>query len=334
MPLISVILPVYNGEKTIRETIESVLAQTLHDFELIVINDGSQDTTVDIVSSIQDQRIKLFTYPNSGQPASRNRGIVKAIGEYISFIDADDLWTPDKLESQLRALQENSQAAVAYSWTNHIDQSGQFFRPGPQSNFTGDVYARLLLNDFVGSGSNPLIRRQALAEVGGFDESLSNAHDWDMWLRLAARYHFVVVQSPQILYRVSVTSMSFNLRGMEKSSLRVIERAVAQAPEAVGHLKQFSLGNRYKYLTWKALDGIPERRRAITAVRFLWHTIRNDPSLLHRRIIWKVLLKIAIALLLPPPQAIVLLEKMGQLSNLDTIFLFMQIDPFELRVSR
>jgi glycosyltransferase involved in cell wall biosynthesis len=327
-PIISVIIPVYNGEKTIKQTIESVLNQTFSNFELIVVNDGSQDSTLKIVSNIQDPRIKIFSYSNAGLSATRNRGISLASGEYISFIDADDVWTRDKLQAQLEALQENPYAAVAYSWTDHIDESGKFFRAGPHFTFIGDVYARLLLIDFIGNGSNPLIRAQAFVEVGRFDESLPAVEDWDMWLRLAARYHFVVVPSPQVLYRIFVNSMSFNVRGMEKSSLRVIERAVAHAPESVAHLKKFSLGNRYKYLTWKALDGTPERRRALTALRFLWHTVSNDPSLLHRRIIWKVLLKIVIAVLLPSQSALVLLKKMGRLSDLDTLFLHTQIEPF------
>jgi glycosyltransferase involved in cell wall biosynthesis len=120
MPLISVIIPVYNGEKTIKETIEAVLNQTFSDFELIVINDGSQDSTLDIVSSIQEARIKVFSYPNAGQAISRNRGLSHACGEFIAFLDADDLWTPDKLEAQLKALQANPQAGVAYSWTAWI----------------------------------------------------------------------------------------------------------------------------------------------------------------------------------------------------------------------
>jgi len=328
MPSISVIIPAYNAEKTIKETIQSVLNQTWQDFELLIINDGSQDATLEVIKSIQDPRIKIFSYPNAGSSASRNRGIAIAKGEYISFIDADDLWTADKLEAQYKALQENSQAAVAYSWTDHIDESGQFLRSGPQQSFTGDVYARLLLEDFIGNGSNPLIRAQAFAEVGDFDESLAHSEDWDLWLRLAARYHFVAVPSPQILYRMRVSSKSFNIKEMEESSLQVIERAVTATPETIGHLKQASLGNRYKFLTWKALDGTPEQRRALTALRLLWHTIRNDPPLLYKRIVWKVVLKIAIALLLPSQTALVLLEKMGRLSNLDTLFIHKQSEPF------
>ncbi len=101
MPKISVIIPVYNAEETIKETLESVLSQTFSQFEIIVINDGSQDKTLEIVSRILDPRLKVLSYPNAGVSVSRNRGISQAAGEYVSFLDADDLWTPDKLETQL-----------------------------------------------------------------------------------------------------------------------------------------------------------------------------------------------------------------------------------------
>ncbi|HAJ60096.1 MAG TPA: glycosyl transferase family A [Cyanobacteria bacterium UBA8543] len=327
MPLISVIIPVYNGEKTIKETIESVLNQTFTNFEIIVINDGSKDATIQIVESIQDPRIKLFSYPNAGQAASRNRGISKAVGEFIAFLDADDLWTPDKLEAQLKALQENPQAAVAYSWTDFIDESGKFLRPGAYMSVTGDVYKHLLVVNFLENGSNPLIRASALREVGNFDESLSNAHDWDMWLRLAARYHFVAVSSIQILYRVSSTSMSSNVLGMQKSSLRVIERAYAQAPESIQHFKRISLANSHKYLIFKALEGFPNPKKGLAAAWFLWYAVRNDPVLLRRRIFWKVLFNIALVVSLPPQMAKNLLSKMHKIGNLNTLFTSIQTHP-------
>ncbi|NET62762.1 MAG: glycosyltransferase [Symploca sp. SIO2E6] len=319
MPLISVIIPVYNGEQTIRQTIESVLNQTFRDFELIVINDGSQDSTLKIVESIQDYRLQLCSYPNAGLAASRNRGISLASGEYVSCIDADDLWTPDKLEAQLKVLQENPQAALAYSWTDWIDEAGKFLRPGVHLTITGDVYGQLLLNDFVANGSNPLIRKQALREVGGFDESLPFSEDWDMWLRIAAHYHFVAVPAPQILYRQSTNSMSCNVWGMETASLQIIERAFNRAPDSLKHLKQDSLGNRYKYLLFKALEGLPQRQRAFAATRLLWEAVGHDPSLLGTRVIWKVLLKIVTVILLPPKQAQALFTKLQNLFNVKAL---------------
>jgi glycosyltransferase involved in cell wall biosynthesis len=328
MPLISVIIPAYNGEETIRETIESVLNQTFKDFEILVINDGSQDATLDIINSIKDFRLKVFSYSNAGQAVSRNRGFSQSSGEFIAFLDADDLWTPTKLEAQLKALQDNPQAAVAYSWSDFIDEKGQFLRGASRSTLSGDVYAKLLLTDFLDNGSNPLIRRQALIEVGGFDETLTPAEDWDMWLRLAARYHFVLVPAPHILYRQSANSESSNLLRMESACVRLIESAFKQAPDSLQHLKRHSFANIYKYLIFKCFDRSVKRSRALVAAKFLWRAVRNEPSLLQKRITWKVLLQIAIVLLLEPQSAQALLTKMERLGNLETLLLHMQLEPF------
>ncbi len=326
MPLVSVIIPVYNGEKTIQETIESVLNQTFIDLELIVINDGSQDATLKLVERIQDSRINVFSYPNAGQSTSRNRGIALATGEYISFIDADDLWTPDKLEAQLKALQANPKAAVAYSWTDWIDESSQLLGKGSHNTEQGEVFAKLLLNDFVANGSNVLIRRQALNEVGDFDASVTPAEDWDMWLRLAVHYEFVAVQSSQVLYRICPNSASFNVWKMEASSLRVIEKAYAIAPQSLQHLKRHSLGNRYKYLTFKAIEGYPDRKKGLAAIRFLWNAIKNDPSLLRSKVIWKVLFRIAAITLLTPELAQAAINKFKPLSNTITLLGYMKLN--------
>ena len=308
MPTISVIIPVYNGQKTIKETIESVLYQTFADFELIVVNDGSQDATIELVNSINDSRIKVFSYPNAGVSASRNRGLDKAQGEFISFLDADDLWTLDKLEAQLKALQENPQAALAYSWTDWIDESGQFLRPGGHIKVNGRAYDKLLVRDFIESGSNPLIRKQALDTVGGFEGSITHGEDWEMWLRLAACYEFVAVSSPQVLYRVYPESASFDILKMETGSIQIIERVFAQKPE-LAYLKRETLASRYKYLTFKALEGNLEQKNGLMAARFLWKTLKNDLSLLGQtKLILIVLVKITLAIFLPPQLTLKLLN--------------------------
>ena len=326
MPLISVVIPVYNGERTIQQTLDSVLHQTILDLEILVINDGSQDSTVEIVTSIPDPRIQLFSYPNAGLAASRNRGIQLATSNYISFIDADDLWTSDKLQAQYHALQSNTQAALAYSWTDYIDDSSQFLRRGSYITVKGNAYAKLLLIDFLESGSNALIRKQALIDVGGFDESLPAAEDWDIFLKLAAKYSFVAVPSPQILYRISTNSMSANVVRQEAACLKVLDRAFAQTPESLQYLKRYSLGNLYKYLTAKALDGYPDRRQGLTAARLFWNSIQQDLSLLSARVTAKVLLKIATMVLLPPPLTQAWLKKNHKLTNTNTLLGLLRFD--------
>ncbi|WP_375493076.1 glycosyltransferase [uncultured Nostoc sp.] len=300
LPKISVIIPAYNSEKTIKQTIQSVLNQTFTNLELIVINDGSQDSTLEVVTQFQDSRIKVFSYANAGGNVSRNRGLHHAVGEFVSFLDADDLWTPDKLQSQLKALQENATAKVAYGWTDYIDTNGKFILSGKRINVNGNIYEELLLNNFLENGSNPLIDKKALITLGGFDESLNAAQDWDMWLRLASKFNFVCVPSVQILYRISANSVSSNLVRQEKACLQVLERAYKERPSTLKNSWDISLGNLYKYLVCKALQKPFNRQKALSSAIFLWKYFFNEPSKLQNiNFILKVFLKIAIILISP-----------------------------------
>ncbi|MBD1847511.1 glycosyltransferase [Cyanobacteria bacterium FACHB-63] len=314
MPEISVIIPAFNSEKTVQETIQSVLNQTFTDLEVIVVDDGSKDSTLNVVSSIPDSRVKAFSYENAGVSTSRNRGFFHATGEYVSFLDADDLWTPNKLEAQYEALQANPQAAVAYSWVDYIDQNGKFFYAGNHITASGNIYEKLLLHNLLENGSNPLIRRQAFADTGGFDPTLSGVADWDMWLRLAAHYEFVAVPSPQVLYRVTADSMSSNSLKMEAESLHFIEAAFNQAPTSLHYLKKQSLSFLYRYLTFNSLKSAPNRQDGLCAARFLWNAIVNDVSTVFE---WKrmltALVKIVAFVSLPPSQSQVFLMKTKQL---------------------
>ncbi|HIK08599.1 MAG TPA: glycosyltransferase [Trichormus sp. M33_DOE_039] len=319
MPKISVIIPVFNGENTIKDTIQSVLNQTFTDLELIIINASSTDSTLDIISIFQDSRIKKISYPKANVAVNRNRGFLHSEGEFITFIDADDLWTIDKLEAQYNALIENPQAAVAYSWTKCVDETGKFLRNCSYVQHTGDVYDKFLLDDFIGNGSNVMIRRGAFLSVGGFDEKLSNAQDTDMWLRLAANYHFTVVPKPQVLYRISDNSMSSDIIGLEKSNLQVIERAFAdKKAECLQHLKQHSVANLYKYLSYKVLEASPGKHNTLQAIRILTTAIKTDPSLMLKPITFKSFIKLMIMTFLPPKVVVMLFAKFTSIFNTST----------------
>jgi glycosyltransferase involved in cell wall biosynthesis len=299
MPKISVVIPAYNGENTIQLTIESVLKQTYTDFELIVINDGSQDSTLEILSKINDPRLKIFSFENAGLHISRNRGLHNAVGEFVSFLDADDIWTPEKLASQLQALQQNTDYKVAYSWTDYIDAQGKFLVSGRHFTANGDVYEQLLLSNFLENGSNPLICREAITLIGGFDESLNAAQDWDMWLRLADKFNFVCVPSVQILYRVSANSLSANLARQEKVGLQVLERAYKARPFDK-HIWHKASANLYNYLTCKALQQPFNRNKGRSAAVFLFKYFINDNSRFdHLNFMFKLLLKISVIIVFP-----------------------------------
>jgi hypothetical protein len=188
------------------------------------------------------------------------------------------LWTSDKLEAQFQALQENPEAMVAYSWTDYIDESSQFLHSGRQITKNGDVYQHLLVNNFLENGSNPLIRKQALNQVGGFDSSINSVADWDMWLRLAARYQFVAVPLPQILYRVSTGSMSSQIKNQERECLKVIEKAFKSAPESLQPLKRKTLAELYKYLMWKIFQQQPSPKQGLILMEYLINYSTHEPE--------------------------------------------------------
>ena len=305
-PLISVVIPVYNGERTIQETLRSVLRQTLANFEILVINDGSTDRTARVVASLDDPRIRLLNFANGGLAVSRNRGIARASGQFIAFLDADDLWTPDKLESQYRALVDHPECAVAYSLTHYIDEAGH--HKGICSGYiaNGNVYDDFLKFNFLGSGSNPLIRREALSEVGDFDPAFNPAEDWDMYLRLARRFPFICVPEFQILYRTHQRSMSASVAPMEAAILKLFEKVDVLPGSPQAALLQEGLSNTYRYLTLRALQAPPSLKTAWTSLKYLLRWISLDHldehwKLKARKLALKLYLLLKIALMFGTP---------------------------------
>ncbi|MBD1821330.1 glycosyltransferase family 2 protein [Cyanobacteria bacterium FACHB-DQ100] len=305
------IIPAYNAEKTIRETIESVLNQTFKDFEVVVVNDGATDKTLEIVQSICDPRIKVFSYVNSGKSLARNRGIELSKGEYLSFLDADDLWTPDKLEEQWKALQNHPEADVTYSWTNFIDGAGNLRYQGARYGNAENIYRKLLVKNCFGSGSNILVRRSAIAQMSfHFDPSLPNAEDWDFYIRLAAQFKFVCVPKYQILYRTHNGSSSFNIQASEAACLKIIDRAFKQAPDSLRYLRKDTLAALYTYYAHRVLANPSKRSNAVSAFRYLRLAVHHDS--VAPQTILRLLLKIFIVLLLPVPLSRMMIKKLSQ----------------------
>lgn len=304
MTIISVIIPAYNAQRTILATIESVQQQTFKDIEIIVINDGSSDRTLDRLETVNDQRLKVYSYPNGGLPTARNRGIALAKGQYLSFIDADDLWTPDKLEKQLAALQANPKASVAYSWLAVMLESDKYIDDprlfsGKRVAFTGDVYTKLLVNNFIGNGSNILVKKEAIDLVGNFDPSFKSCEDWDYYLRLAAKCSFAVVPEHQILYRKSAGTISSKGLVMETEGLKVIDKVYQTVPQKLQHLKKRSIANFYRYCGKIYVDGSVCSSDLDLGKVKLAKAIAFDPLILFSSDTYILLSKILLKQLLP-----------------------------------
>ena len=302
-PLVSVIVPAHDAGSTIVDTLESVRRQTVTDLEVIVIDDGSTDDTVARVADVTDARITLASFPCAGPSTARNQGLARARGAYLSFLDADDLWTPDKLELQLEALRRRADAGVAYSWTCEIDPAGRPLGPQPPMRHEGDVYAQMLLAFFLGSGSNALLRRAVIETVGAFDPGLQGVEDWEYFLRVAARWPFVVVPRYQILYRQSPRSLSSRVELMREQSLRVIEGAFASAPAHLQGLKPRTLANVHRYLARTALTRETGSESVERARQSLAEALRLDPRLLLSPVTLRLCVRWALARCITPRAA-------------------------------
>lgn len=247
MPRVSVVIPTYNRARLICETLDSVLAQTYRDFEIIVVDDGSTDGTQEVVSRYGPS-LRYLRQENAGPAAARNAGIRASGGEYVAFLDSDDLWLPRKLEEEMAVLASEPSCAWAYCDVEMFDgQNGRVIgRYGKLVHRPrqGWVPRWLLLGDFVASPT-PVVRRTVFEQVGYFDESdvLRHREDWDMWLRIAARYP--VRYLPQVLARYRRHSGS-SRQGesplkVHKSHVAIIERAVAFAPDVYGPVRSRAL---------------------------------------------------------------------------------------------
>ena len=279
-PLVSVIIPAYNAETYIREALHSALRQTYDALEVLVVDDGSQDGTADVVRELaaSDQRIRLLQQENGGVAAARNYGLEHARGEYIAPLDADDLFYPRKLEAQVARMEAGGERmGMVYCWWISMDRHGRVFGGASPWHIEGDVYERLLYVNFVGNASVPLFRRSALEEVGGYDESLrarggQGCEDWELSLRVAEQYEVGVAPGYHAGYRGVPGSMSAACKTMAASYHLVMSDIKQQHPELPSHLFRWSGGNFYSYLAGTAYAG----GRHVEALKWLKESIKAD----------------------------------------------------------
>ncbi|MEL7078769.1 MAG: glycosyltransferase family A protein [Cyanobacteria bacterium J06648_1] len=311
-PKISIIIPAYNAAKTIIDTVDSVRQQTINDWELIIVNDGSTDNTQEIVEAISEPRLKLITFTNGGVAQARNRGIAEAQGKYVAFLDADDLWLPNKLERQLQALEGTPEAIAAYSWTYFMDeqQDGYVYHSSPGYQYEGDVYPQLLQGDFIHTGSNILVHRQALTQAGGFDSQYTGCEDWDMWLRLAAIGNFVVVPQHQIFYRRAVGSATSNVGQMYQQGLLIIDKAYRAAPSHLQYLRSRTEANLHMYVASLYLQHGNDSLQIKQAGQHLRWAIAKYYRILKQTYMLKLLIKFALRYFLPTVAGRKIFEKL------------------------
>ena len=209
---VSIILPTYNRASMLNKAIDSTLNQTFKDFELIIVDNYSTDNTESVVKSYDDKRISYFKNQNNGLVSiNRNYGIQKSCGEYIAFLDDDDLWLPEKLEKQVKLLDSNKKLGLVYSRSYVIDDRGNPAKPTYFRGIKlrrGHVFNELLVSNFIPQ-LTVLTRRDALDKVGKFDLQYKIAQDYDLWLRIANHYTVDFIDQPLAKYRFHKESESY-----------------------------------------------------------------------------------------------------------------------------
>ena len=280
--LVSVVIPAYNAEATIRETLASALAQTFFNLEVILVDDGSTDATAAIAEGVaaEDPRVRLLRQSNRGVAAARNHGVREARGGLIAFLDADDLWHPTKIAKQVEAVRRSAtDVGLVYTWYRRIDAASRILSSSRQVFLEGDVYAALVLSSFVGGGSTAMIPRACVEEVGGFDGRFQGAADTELFLRVAERYDFAVVPEYLMGYRQSAGSMSRDIWHM----LRQVEQVLVEARHRNPQLpKELFRWGRGRLGAWLARESLRADRVGLGAYLLL-RTLLYDPATVLRR---------------------------------------------------
>ena len=275
MPKVSVVIPAYNAMSYLPETVGSVSRQTFSDFEVLIVDDGSSDQIVQWASQVTDPRVKLISQQNQGVSAARNTGIVQAQGQYIAFIDADDLWEPTKLEKQVRCLEDNPAVGLVYTWTALIDQWGKPTGRVFVSHIEGNVWEKIVVNDMISNGSSPMVRRSCFETVGVFDPNITSSEDRDMWTRIAACYPFAVIKEPLTLYRRHPNNTTKKRQKMIQDLRLVIEKTFQAAPLELLYLRNRSYGVMNLFQAWNSIDEGNYKE----AMHFRRQTLLHHPQL-------------------------------------------------------
>ncbi|WP_426112979.1 glycosyltransferase family 2 protein [Massilia sp. PWRC2] len=230
-PLVSVVIPTYNRGYCIAACIASVLAQTLADFEIIVVDDASSDDTAARVAAMSDPRISYVALAsNQGGAVARNTAIGRARGEFVAFLDSDDIWLPDKLAKQIAGLRAaGARCALSYTWLTCVDDDGvETMRIHP--DIDGFCFEQILVSNFIGSFSNLVVRRELLVAAGALDVAFRSCQDWDLFIRLCRQGSVHCQREYLVRYLQSVTDkvrISTNPRSVVQGHRRILAKFAA-----------------------------------------------------------------------------------------------------------
>lgn len=293
-PKVSVIIPVYGVELYIAATLQSVLNQTLQDFEILIIDDESPDRSVEICQQFTDGRIRIVRQKNRGLAGSRNTGVRHARGEYLAFLDGDDLWEPEKLETHLRHLEGSPTVGVSFSRSAFIDEAGHPLGTYLMPQLTNITLADLLKGNPVGNGSAAVVRRPTLEAIRFegtrdgvvedyyFDEAFRRSEDIECWIRITILTEWRIEGLPEALtlYRVNAGGLSANLYKQLESWEQVMAKIRTYAPAAIAPYERQALAYYMQVIARIAIrlrSGSVAVDLSNRAVRTYWRILLEAP---------------------------------------------------------
>jgi glycosyltransferase involved in cell wall biosynthesis len=262
-PIVSVIIPTYNNSAYLANAIESAIAQTFRDIEIIVIDDGSTDDTQKVLTCFGD-KIQVIHQCNQGPSAARNAGLRKSQGNYIAFLDSDDQWLPDKLTRQMPLFEMDPQVGVVFSDTFYVYkgkiQPKTSFQLRPPSS--GFIFNSLFGKNFIPM-LTAIVRRECFNQVGFFDENLKACEDYDMWLRISKSWKFAYVAEPLALYSVIEGQLSGQVERNWGNFLVIQKRTYEENHDLLLSISQLELDHYFYnfYLTKLAKEMLKTRQK-------------------------------------------------------------------------
>jgi glycosyltransferase involved in cell wall biosynthesis len=279
MTKVSVVLPVFNVERYVAESIQSVLAQTYQDFELVIVDDGSTDHSLSICQQFTDPRIRIVQQSNRGLAGARNTGIRHAIGEYIALLDSDDCFAPEKLQRHVEHLDSSPLVGISFSRSAFIDEDSQSLGYYQMPKLKGITTPDILCRNPIGNGSAPVIRRQVFQEIGVqknlygvvedffFDDSFRQSEDIECWLRMAIQtaWLFEGIPEPLTLYRVNMGGLSASVSKQLASWERVIEKIKTYDPALLKEWGSLARAYQLRYLARRAWQ-LRDKRLALKLI--------------------------------------------------------------------
>ena len=281
--LVSVVIATYNMGRYLPQAVQSVLSQSYTNVEVQIVDDGSSDDTSAIVEQWREEpRVRVHRQENCGQARAKNQGMALSRGRFVAFLDADDLWLPEKLARQMPLFKGHPEIGVVYSDFQCVDGDGKPLLQDPPRMRRGWVSGALLIENFIGYSAG-VVRRECLERYGGFDETLRMGIDYDLWLRLSAHYQFDFVPEQTVQYRIWSGQMSKNYRRRYESAIRIMEDFIDNNPglvprrvirEAWAH----TYTGRGNTVLWREHDYVEAFRdylRALRCVPWYWRAWRS-----------------------------------------------------------